>query len=208
MAASMQGVTDAAMRGRIGPNAVIRVIEALDAFENRAFTARVFATCGIERYLEHAPEAMIDETEVTALHRALHQVLGDGRARSIAWVAGIRTAEYLLANRIPEPVQRILKILPPALAARVLCAAIMRHAWTFVGTGRLSVRHGTGTELTVANSPLCRGATSSEPYCDFYTATFERLFTTLVHPRSRVKETECAAQGAGRCVFSVDWSGA
>ena len=201
----MHGGASAAARGRIGPNAVIRVIEALDAFDNRACTARVFTACGIEHYLEHAPEAMIDEAEVTALHGALHRTLGDARARSVAWVAGIRTADYLLAHRIPRPVQRTLEVLPAPLAARVLCTAIMRNAWTFVGTGRLSVRHGPGTELTVENSPLCRGARSSEPYCEFYAATFERLFATLVHPRSTVEETECAAQGARRCVFQARW---
>ena len=206
MAASIHGETSVNGSGRIGPNSVIRVIEALDAFENRAFTTRVFSSCGIERYLETAPDAMVDEGEVTALHGALHQALGDGRARSVAWVAGIRTAEYLLANRIPRAVQRILKVLPAPLASRVLCAAITRNAWTFVGTGRLSVRHGQGPRLIVEHCPICRGAHSQEPYCDFYAATFERLFARLVHPRAKARETQCAARGEGRCVFHVTWS--
>ena len=195
----------AAHAGRIGPNAVIRVAEALDAFDNHALTTRIFNAANLSSYLTTPPAEMIPEGEVTELHKVLHSVLGDSRARSIGWVAGQRTADYLLANRIPHPVQSILKVLPAALAARILIAAISRNSWTFAGSGRFSAAHGHPTRLTIANGPICREAHSAMPYCDFYAGTFERLFKVLVHPDTRVVETECMAQGAPACVFEIRW---
>ena len=55
-----------------------------------------------------------------------------------------RTGDYLLAHRIPKPVQALLKRLPAPLAARVLLAAITRHAWTFAGSGRFEAHRPAG----------------------------------------------------------------
>ncbi|WP_235823343.1 4-vinyl reductase [Azohydromonas sediminis] len=43
------------------------------------------------------------------------------------------------------------------------------------------------------------------PACDFYAATFERLFRALVHPRASVAETACEACGDDACRFEVRW---
>ncbi len=76
-----------------------------------------------------------------------------------------------------------------------------------------------GHSLAVANSPrgqaarwaddspqppVC-GRESGEPACAFYSATFERLFRALVHPRATVRETACEAMGAPACVFEIAW---
>jgi divinyl protochlorophyllide a 8-vinyl-reductase len=43
------------------------------------------------------------------------------------------------------------------------------------------------------------------PACDYYAATFERLFTVLVHPDAKVVETDCMGRGASACRFEIRW---
>lgn len=198
-------MTGAAAAGGIGPNAIIRAAEALTALESPSLTSAVFHNAGIELYLAAPPEHLVPEADVAALHRATHAALGTARARSAGWIAGQRTAVYLLANRIPRPAQRLLRVLPPRLAARLLMQAIGRHAWTFIGTGMLRIAHGNPTVIVVQDCPLCRGLTASEPACDFYAAAFERLFASLVHANARAVETDCAAAGAPACRFEIAW---
>ncbi len=149
-------MSEAAARGRIGPNAVIRLVEALDAFDGRAVTTRLFRSADLEAYVVTPPETMVPEDQVTALHHKLRREMGASHAASVSWIAGLRTADYLLANRIPKPVQRLLKLLPRRLAAFILLKAIGNHAWTFAGTSRFSWRIGRTITLTFENCPLCR----------------------------------------------------
>jgi divinyl protochlorophyllide a 8-vinyl-reductase len=202
-AASLAG-TAAGPRARIGPNAITRVAEALEQTgEGRA--RAVFAAARLEHYLHAPPEAMVDQTEVVRLHRALRATLGGDDARYIVKSAGRLTGDYLLAHRIPRGVQAALRALPAPIAAPVLLAAIRRHAWTFAGSGRFSARAGRPARLTIAGNPLCEGAVSAEPLCDFYTATFQQLFRALVHPHATVAEVACEACGAEECRFEVRW---
>ena len=173
--------------------------------EGQSVAGLVFRAATLEHYLDVPPTAMVGEDEVLSLHRALHAQVGDARARSIGWIAGQRTGDYLLANRIPRFVQGVLKLLPAGFAAHALIVAIKRNAWTFVGTGIFSVRPGRPIVLEVIGSPLCRGVRQVGPARDFYAGTFERLFSRLVHPQATVVETDCAAQGAARCRFEVRW---
>jgi divinyl protochlorophyllide a 8-vinyl-reductase len=196
---------NAAYQGRIGPNAVIRLVEALDAFEGRAVTTRLFSLAGVENYIGHPPTGMVHEGEVTALHKQLRAGLSSQRAASISWIAGLRTADYLLENRIPKLIQRLLKLLPNPIAARLLLKAIGRHAWTFVGSGQFSWKAGRVVTLTFDDCPLCRGSSSSSPCCQYYAAVFEHLFRVLIKSDSRVTETECIASGAEACRFEVRW---
>ncbi len=193
------------MRGRVGPNAIIRVVAALEDAQGRAAVERLLNASGLERYLDALPTEMVDEQEVSRLQSTLRQQLGVESARRISHDAGGRTGDYLLAHRIPRPVQRLLKVLPAPLASRVLISAIRRNAWTFVGSGVFDAEHGHPTRLRVTNGPICRGATASEPLCDFYAGSFERLFSRLVHQDARVTETDCQANGADSCVFEVRW---
>jgi divinyl protochlorophyllide a 8-vinyl-reductase len=190
---------------RVGPNAVIRVAEALEADRGREAVEQVFRAAGLEHYLAAPPTEMVDEREVTRLQTALREQLGLNAARRVSHDAGLRTGDYLLANRIPRPVQQLLKILPARLASRVLIAAIRRNAWTFVGSGLFDGRPGRPTRLIVGDGPICRGARASEPVCDFYAGSFERLFSRLVHKNARVTEIACQAGGAESCLFEVRW---
>lgn len=191
--------------GRIGPNAIIRVAESLPAHVGAAGTQALFDAAGLAHYLREPPGSMVDEAEVRRLHEVLRRELGAPLARAVAREAGARTARYLLAHRIPALVQRLLRVLPAAVAARVLLRAIARHAWTFAGSGEFSARIGPPVVLTIRRNPMCAGLHADAPACDFYTATFEGLFTSLVHPDARAIETDCMASGAPACEFELRW---
>jgi divinyl protochlorophyllide a 8-vinyl-reductase len=149
---------------------------------------------------------MVDEAEVTRLHRALRGTLGETVAGRVSFEAGMRTGDYLLAHRIPRAVQALLRVLPAALASRILLSAIGRHAWTFAGSGRFTARSGRdGARLAIAGCPLCRGTQGKAPACAFYAGTFQRLFDALVRRGSTAVETDCEARGDAACVFRVTW---
>lgn len=191
---------------RIGPNAIVRVAEALDARIGRDGTRRLFETAALGRYLREPPERMVDEAEVTRLHRVLRGTLGPKVAAGVSFEAGLLTGDYLLANRIPKPVQALLRVLPAPLASRVLLSAIARHSWTFAGSGVFSAaRKRDGVRLAIAGCPLCRGAKGDAPACAFYAGTFQRLFDALVRRGACAVEVECEALGAPACVFRVSW---
>ncbi|MBK1658686.1 bacteriochlorophyll 4-vinyl reductase [Paracraurococcus ruber] len=196
-----------AVAGRIGPNAITQAAAALDAALPGDAVDALFAEAGLARYRHDPPERMVDEREVTALHRVLRARLPPAQLRALTREAGLRTGDYLLAHRIPRPVQWLLRVLPAPLAARVLLSAIRRHAWTFAGGGAFACAAGHPVRLAIASCPLCRGARLDHPACDYYAATFERLFARLVHPRARVTEVACEAMGAAACVFELRWRG-
>jgi divinyl protochlorophyllide a 8-vinyl-reductase len=193
------------MIAAIGPNAITRVAEVLPKFVGRDIATHIFELAGLAHYLHAPPQNMVDEQEVMRLHAMLRQALGGPLAQRVAHSAGVRTAEYLLARRIPKAVQAILKCLPACLAARVLLAAIRRHSWTFSGSGVFEAQAGVPVVLTIKNNPLCRRMAAEAPACSYYAATFEHLFQRLVHPKARVLETECEACGGEACRFEVRW---
>ncbi len=196
-------MSGAAPAGRIGPNAVIRLAEALDALESKAMTKRFFIAADLGRYAETLPDAMVPEQEVTTLHHHLRSSFSQVRAASISWIAGLRTADYLLANRIPKPVQSLLRLLPKQLAAFILLKAIGRHAWTFAGSSRFTWAMGRPITLSFEDCPLCRGSHASAPCCGYYAATFEHLFRQLIAAETEVSETDCIATGGGTCRFEI-----
>ena len=209
------GATDPAVAARIGPNAILRLVEALDQRFGRPRTEAIFRAAGEYEHLATLPDAMVDERSITALYTSLPAQLGVAEAAEVSAHAGLLTGEYLLAHRIPAAAQRIMKLMPAALAARTLLAAVDKHAWTFAGSGTFErqpvERAGGGGRsrvywrLSVANCPLCRGATMAGPACAYYAATFERIFRAVVATSARVAETECQANGAAACVFEVSW---
>ena len=189
--------------GKIGPNAILRVVEVLREQQGVEVLLPVLSEAGIAHYLDRPPEEMLDQCEVTALHQALRGRFDVPRYRAISREAGLRTADYLLANRIPAPAQWLLKRLPAPLAARALLSAISRNAWTFAGSARFTAAAGRPHRLSLGGCRICQGASSDEPLCDYYAGTFERLFRVLVDPRLGVVETHCQAQGSPACVFEV-----
>jgi divinyl protochlorophyllide a 8-vinyl-reductase len=191
--------------GRIGPNAIIQTADALRLLSGEDTTRRVFVAARLDAYLSVPPADMVDEAEVIRLHGALRTLLDDETARAVATRAGQLTAAYLLAHRIPRPAQRVLRLLPARLASRALSLAISAHAWTFAGTGRFVARPGRPTIYEISHCPMCRGQGAGHAVCDFYAATFETLFVTLVHRHARAREISCEAMGASACRFEIDW---
>ena len=198
--------------GLIGPNAITRVAQVLPAWRGTAWAEQLFERAGLLRHWRSPPEQMVQEDEVRALHAALREAMPADEAAAVSRAAGRATADYLLGHRIPRAVQRVLKLLPAPLAARVLLKAITQHAWTFAGSGEFSViwprARGPGSAqvvLQIRNNPLCRQLRTGAPACDYYAATFERLFQVLVHAGARVQETACEACGDDACRFELRW---
>jgi divinyl protochlorophyllide a 8-vinyl-reductase len=131
--------------------------------------------------------------------------LAGSGAREVAAEAGAATGDYLLAHRIPGFAQRVLRVLPAPLASRVLLKAITQHAWTFAGSGHFHAHPGQPVVITIGDCAICRGARAAEPCCDYYSATFTRLFAVLVHPRATTREVACIAAGAPACRFEISW---
>jgi divinyl protochlorophyllide a 8-vinyl-reductase len=196
-------IETAATEARIGPNALIQVAEALTADLGEGAARLHFAGAGLAHRFAAPPSEMVPEGEAIRLHAHLHAALG-AEAHHVAREAGRRTADYLLANRIPKPAQAVLKILPARLSARLLLAAIGKHAWTFAGSGRFAATPGRPVRFEIAACPLCREiAATPAPVCDYYAATFERLFRVLVAGNAVARETHCQAAGAEACRFEV-----
>lgn len=210
--------------GRIGPNAVTRLAEALDELHGPPTADAVFGAAGLLSYRQAPPSAMVDEAVVTTLHAALRRTFAPQDAATVARRAGSLTGDYLLAHRIPVPVRALLRTLPAPWAARLLVRTMASHAWTFAGSGvfssvAVSGRPGSGAstsapsdgpgrprlQLAIRNCPLCRSASAPVPICDYFEATFERLFASLVSRSARVNETTCQASGANACLFEVRW---
>lgn len=201
--------TAPSIAGRIGPNAIIRMAEAIERHEGADAARRMLEAAGLGAYVAARPDKMVDEREVIRLHKVVRTEYGAARADLLSRAAGLATGDYLLANRIPKLVQAVLKFLPARLAAHVLVSAIGKHAWTFCGSGRFKAVFGpVGSgrlRLAVIDGPLSRGVRSPTPVCTYYAATFERLFRELVHRRVTVEEIECQATGGSACVFEVRW---
>jgi divinyl protochlorophyllide a 8-vinyl-reductase len=165
----------------------------------------LFAAAGAADWLADPPAEMVDERRVARLHRLTRTMLAAGKAEMILTDAGARTADYILANRIPKLAQTVLKLLPAPLAARALASAITAHAWTFAGSGVFSVHVGKPLIFEIAGNPLCAGERPGSPVCAWHAAVFQRLFQALVSPSAQVIETDCEARGDACCRFAVSW---
>lgn len=190
-------------RSRIGPNAVIQMARALADRDGESTAARVVRDA-TGRSLDALPEAMVDEHEVQRLMREVLTTLDPEAARAVCHEAGVRTADYLLAHRIPRVAQWLIRVLPRRIGLRVLLGAISRHAWTFAGSGRFHVawRHP-WPELVFAKCTLCRLVRTEAPVCNYYAGTFTRLLQALVSPQASVREIRCVATGDPTCRFRL-----
>ncbi len=181
----------------VGPNAAIQLGHALKDTLGDATARQVFAAAGLSAWLTQPPGEMIDEVHVARLFRSLFGHLPDHTARTIAAQAGMRTADYLLRNRIPRPAQIVLKVLPANSAASLLLRAITRNAWTFAGSGTFTAHPGPPVVIEVADNPIAM------PGCSWHVGVFERLFRVLVSSDACVSHPKCCHDGASACRFEV-----
>ena len=184
----------------IGPNALLQLVPVLERVGGPALREEVFASAGVF----HLPRAdgLIAEGPVARVHQQMRRQLPE-LAPSLAWEAGRRTADDVIANRIPRPVVVLLRALPPVLAGPLLTRAIEKHAWTFAGSGRFEVVSMQPLTFALHDNPVVRGEHADHPLCHWHAAVFERLFEALVTRRTRVTETECCAMGAAACRFRI-----
>jgi divinyl protochlorophyllide a 8-vinyl-reductase len=167
----------------IGPNAVLQTMRVIEEWLGTETSAAVLAEAGLSGL--PTGESMIRERDAIALHRAIARRL-PREAETIAHAAGSATADYIIANRIPRPAKALLRLLPPALAAPLLMAAIRRHAWTFVGAGRFTTEVGLrGSWAFTIDRTLARDDPAPPPSLfTWYGAVFTRLFRVLISKRS------------------------
>lgn len=179
-----------APEGRVGPNAVIQLATALG---ERA--GPVFEAAGHGGLIDALPEEMTDQGVVRDLYDALWRLMPE-EAPAIARDAGVRTAEYIIANRIPSIARGTLRALPGRIAAPLLLRAIERSAWTFAGSGRCEISTRS-LELRIHDNPIAM------PGCPWHRAVFERMFRRLATPRARVTHTACCRDGHAACHFEI-----
>lgn len=189
---------------RIGPNAIIQTVAALEEERGPQETRRFLRRIGRGDLAEQLPTRMVDELAFISLISAVRADLGLAAAGRILARAGERTADYLLANRIPAPARALLPLLPRRLGLSILLKAISGHAWTFAGSGRFHyVVDSKGATLSLGSCPECRGMAATEPLCNYYASCFQALLRPLIDRRLTVREVACVAQGAEACVFEV-----
>ncbi len=185
---------------RIGPNAILQLVPVLDDALGIEGRAELLAAAGIAELPDGT--RMIDEAPVARLHQTLRARVPD-LAPAVSRQAGSGTGDYILAHRIPPLAQRLLRILPARLGARVLARAIARHAWTFSGSGRFRVVSQRPLVFEIADNPVVRGERAPVPVCAWHAAVFERLYRKLIDDRYRVTEVACCAAGAEACRFEL-----
>lgn len=190
---------------RIGPNAIIQTAAAL-ADRVGAAESNALLRASTSWTLDHLPEVMVDEREVTALVAAVMARHPGAAGEAIMRDSGVRTADYLLRVRIPRLAQRVLGVLPAGVALRLLLSAITRHSWTFAGSAAFAVERGADgvTRFSLTGCPVCRGLSATAPVCHYYAATVERLVRAIIAPLARVEEECCEAAGGASCRFRIN----
>jgi divinyl protochlorophyllide a 8-vinyl-reductase len=159
----------------IGPNAVLQAVAVMEERLGRAETRAVLVDAQIHAL--PSGEEMILELQALRLHRwlALHEPIG---CFTIAEESGSRTADYIIANRIPKAAVWLLRHLPEGLAAPLLMAAIRKHAWTFIGAG-VFVPDG-AWRFTIDRSGADDSMMPPDSLFVWYAAVFTRLYRQLV----------------------------
>jgi divinyl protochlorophyllide a 8-vinyl-reductase len=185
--------------GRIGPNAILQLVDVLERRGEVDLCRSVLAEAGVSRPPREA--GMLPEADCAAGHQALRRVSSD--AEGLLAEAGLATGDYILAHRIPKAAQVVLRLLPVGLAASVLTKAISTHAWTFAGTGEFRVQGRRPLVLSIARNPLVAGWRADKPQCIWHASVFQRLYGQLVWPGVQVAEVACCACGGSACRFEI-----
>jgi divinyl protochlorophyllide a 8-vinyl-reductase len=185
---------------RIGPNSVLQLVPLLDEALGNDERDRLLRLSGIKEL--PSGEGLMDETPAAMLHQAL-RAQHPGLAPQLTRGAGERTADYIIRHRIPVAALRVLRVLPPWLAAPLLANVIEKHAWTFAGSGTFKLRSRHPLVFELIDNPVVRGEQASGPICHWHAAVFQRLFNDIVDDSLRCVETRCCAAGAEACRFEI-----
>ncbi len=169
---------------RIGPNSIIQTVAALEASFGKAEAEAILQRIGQGHWIGNLPTEMTEESKFHALVTAVEKEIGENATASILEESGQRTAKYLLRVRIPAIFQKVVKLLPPRAAFKLLLFAISKNAWTFAGSGQFSYTMSRPPEISV------RVTWPSLPVGgNFYLGTFKALLHELVNPDTTVTPT-------------------
>ncbi|MDJ0977481.1 MAG: bacteriochlorophyll 4-vinyl reductase [Erythrobacter sp.] len=177
---------DARAPALIGPNAILQLAQVMEERLGWARTARLLREAGLVRL--PSGQTMIPEDDAVQLHHALARYEGEC-AEDLVRESGRRTADYIIANRIPKTAAWLLRRLPAPLAARLLMMAIKKHAWTFTGAGHFRAEGPWRFSINRAGSADWREPPAS--LFAWYEEVFERLFRELSAQDCRCRDT-CA----------------
>jgi divinyl protochlorophyllide a 8-vinyl-reductase len=186
--------------GLVGPNAVVQLAAALEEIIGQREARSFFSFQGLEQLFDKPPGEMIDQRIPARLMRALWDHFPDEMAHAIAASAGRKTADYVIAHRIPGIAKASFRIMPRSVAAKLLLKAIHRNAWTFAGSGVCEVSQDQPHLISIRENPLAM------PDCAWHVAVFERLFRRLVCGETSISHLSCCKYGAEACTFAIDLS--
>jgi bacteriochlorophyll 4-vinyl reductase len=159
-------MTDAT--AKIGPNAILQLVPVLEDAAGADMAKHLLAMAGVFELPDPAA-GLMDEAPAARLHQALRTEMPEV-APMLAREAGWRTADYILAHRIPKKAQTLLKLMPARLSAPILARAVAKHAWTFCGSGAsASSPNGPWSSRSptipwyAVNIPIRRSAIGTQP---------------------------------------------
>jgi divinyl protochlorophyllide a 8-vinyl-reductase len=183
---------------RIGPNAILQLAAPVEELLGPAVMAQLLGLCRVP--LPTGLE-MIPEESVARVHRVLWQHFPE-QAREVSERAGRGTAQYIRRNRIPGAARMALRVVPRSLGERQLTRAIVDHAWTFCGSGRLTVtRQDRDIHFELEDNPLADSRNPPCHPCHWHAAVFEELFSSVLGGRYQCAETSCRGCGGALCRF-------
>lgn len=140
----------------------------------------------------------VREDKAARLHQTIERLWSD-EAEQIGSIAGEGAALRIIEHLITERAQGMLAKMPRATGAWLLAKTARQNAWTFSGTGEFVVE--SESRFMLKNNPIVVGETTNEAACHFHASLFEKLFSTLIHPRLVCHEVTCEARGDDACVF-------
>lgn len=186
----------------IGPNAILQLGTTFDEHGRSRDFSDLLTAAGLSHYLTARPTEMVPENEVIRLHRALSRHFAT-ECCALAEEAGARTADYLLANRIPQAVQPLLKALPARFSSTALLAAVAKHSWTFAGSATLHRKGTWPVELILSGGKMGKAMGEIPSLPAYYSGTFERLFRVLVTPKASARASTPLPQGMSLLLFAA-----
>ena len=181
----------------IGPNAIVQTIGALTERYGELEAAAVLTEAAIGYTVERVPRTLVDERAFARLAQAVIARYGETEARIVFEESGRRTAEYVLANRLPKAIQTLIRSLPAPAGTWLLLRAIGSNASTFGASGTYAFELRPNVRIRVANPAFVH----VPGVCRYYAGAFTRLLQSLVDARLTLVEETCEREGNAACTF-------
>ena len=166
---------------KIGPNSIIQTVAALEAAYGKTKAETMLSKIGQGYLVGNLPKEMVEEAKFHTLVGALQKEIGETATSRILQESGERTARYLLKVRIPGIFQKLVKLLPPRPAFKLLLFAISKNAWTFAGSGEFAYTMKRPPEISVKVTFPTLPVVGN-----FYLGTFTALLQELVNPTTKI----------------------